>query len=575
MVVEENLEKKSDSKKEFEKLLANEFKDKTLKENSIVSAKVLEITSKHVLLDLGLKSEAVVDIAEFKNDGSIKDLKVNQTVELFLESSDDSRGNIVVSYEKCKRLKVWKKLVEAYEKKKEVVGEIKSKIRGGFLVIVEGGYPCFLPQSHLSDRTVRNQDSLFNTPLKFLPVRLDKARANCSVSRRAVLEKNKSAEIKEVLKDLKEGMIIKGAECRGTTEYGAFFSYKSLPLLVHIGELSHHRVKSAKSLCKIGDKMDLKIIKIDEATGRVSGSIKALTESPWENIDKRYKPGQDVTGVCSKIEKFGAFFDIEPNLSALCHNSQISWTDTNAKASKIFSVSEKVKLKILSVEKETQRVSVSYRMTKENPWDKIKDEIGQKTKFVVNNISERAIYGETNDTKLPGVLPLKELSYEGEDPVVLKKFKKGQIIDVKIVDLKDQKLKFSVRQLEEDPILWFKNNKKKIGDVITTTVQEIMKNGIKVSVGNDKRLLVTIKKSQLAKESNDARPEIFTPGKDRVDAKIIELDLDPNVRKVGLSIKEAQIDEEKSLVKKFGEKSGAKLRGIFEKALNVKGKKKK
>ena len=149
------------------------------------------------------------------------------------------------------------------------------------------------------------------------------------------------------------------------------------------------------------------------------------------------------------------------------------------------------------------------------------------------------------------------------------------MIDVKIVDLKDQKLKFSVRQLEEDPILWFKNNKKKVGDVITTTVQEIMKNGIKVSVGNDKRLLVTIKKSQLAKESGDARPEIFTPGKDRVDAKIIELDLDPNVRKVGLSIKEAQIDEEKSLVKKFGEKSGATLKGIFEKALSVKGKKKK
>jgi len=237
-------------------------------------------------------------------------------------------------------------------------------------------------------------------------------------------------------------------------------------------------------------------------------------------------------------------------------------------------VSQKIKFKIVSIDKGAKRISLSYKATTENPWEKISDQIGEEQKIKVTNVTNKAVFGELVDSKLPGMLHYKEISYQ-ENIDDLKKYKKNDLINVKILEIKDDKIRFSKRALEKDPMDWFKNNNKKVGDIITTRIHEVLKTGVKVSIDKDKDLIVTIKKIDLAKDSSAARPEVFSPG-NALDAKIT--DLDEKNRKIKLSVKAAQIDEEKSLIAKFGEgatKSGATLKGIFEKAMGKKDKKEK
>ena len=318
----------------------------------------------------------------------------------------------------------------------------------------------------------------------------------------------------------------------------------------------------------------MKIIKIDEKTNRVSASVKALTEDPYENIEKKYKIGEIYDGEVTKIMDYGCFVKIEDGIEGLIHNSELNWTNRNIKPNKVLSVSQKIKFKIVNIDKDTKRISLSYKAVLENPWDKIKDKIGQEVKIKITNISDKAIFGELEKTGLQGMLHYKEISYE-ENVEDLKKYKKNDLLNVKILDIKDEKIKFSKRALDKDPLDWFKDNKKSIGDIITTRIHEVLKTGVRVSIDKDKKLITTIRKADLAKDAADARPEVFSPG-NALDAKIIELDF--KTRRIKLSVKAQQIDEEKSLIAKFGEgatKSGATLKGIFEKAIGKKGKKEK
>jgi small subunit ribosomal protein S1 len=364
-------------------------------------------------------------------------------------------------------------------------------------------------------------------------------------------KKSKNAEITEALKNIKEGDIVENAIVKATLDWGIFLEINGIDALLHVSDLSHGRVKKPSDLVTIGQKLKVKIIKIDEKTNRVSASVKALTEDPFDNIEKKYKVGKIYEGIVTKIMDYGCFVKIEDGVEGLIHNSELDWTNRNIKPSKILSVSQKIKFKIVNIDKETKRISLSYKSTLENPWDKIKDLIGKKTKIKINNITDKAIFGELVETKLSGMLHYKEISYQ-ENLEDLKKFNKNDILDVKILDIKDDKIRFSKRALEKDPLDWFKENKKKVGSVITTRIHEVLKTGVKVAIDQDKQLIVTIRKADLAKDSADARPEVFSKD-NALDAKITELDLEN--RKIKLSVKAAQIDEEKSLIAKFGEGS--------------------
>ena len=573
MASEQELKKQNPLHKEFQNLLDQDFKDRKLKENEIIKAKVTEITKNFIVVDCKAKMEGMIPIEEFKNDEELSKLKVGSQIDVYLERIESFKGEIIISRDKARKMKAWKKMEKVFETQEEMTGYITGKVKGGFIATVDG-LPCFMPSSQIDVRPLKRVDHLMNTPVKVIATRIDKNRGNVCVSRRAVLEKSKNAEISEALKNIKEGDIVNDAIVKATTDWGIFLDINGIDALLHVSDLSHGRVKKPSDLVTIGQKIKVKITKIDNKTNRVSASVKALTEDPYDNIEKKYKLGEIYEGIVTKIMDYGCFVKIEDGIEGLVHNSELDWTNRNVKPSKVLSVSQKIKFKIVNIDKETKRISLSYKSTLENPWDKIKDKIGETVKIKINNITDKAIFGELVETGLTGMLHYKEISYE-ENNEDLKKFKKNEIIEVKISEIKDDKIKFSKRALDKDPLDWFKDNNKKVGDVITTRIHEVLKTGVKVSIDKDKKLIVTIKKSDLAKDSADARPEVFSSG-NALDAKITEIDL--KMRKIKLSVKAAQIDEEKSLIAKFGEgatKSGATLKGIFEKAIGKKRKKRK
>ena len=573
MSSEQELKKSDPLLKEFKSLLDQDFKDRKLKENEIISATVTEITKNFVVVDCKAKMEGMIPVEEFKNDDELTKLKVGSQIDVYLERIESFKGEIIISRDKARKFKAWRKMQKVFETQEECTGYITGKVKGGFITSVEG-LPCFMPSSQIDIRPLKKFDHLMNVPLKVIATRIDKNRGNVCVSRRAVLEKSKNAEISEVLKNLKEGDTVDDAIVKATTQWGIFLDIRGIDALLHVSDLSHGRVKSPSDLVTIGQKLKVKITKIDTKTNRVSASVKALTENPYENIEKKYKVGETYEGIVTKIMDYGCFVKIEDSIEGLIHSSELDWTNRNIKPSKVVSVSQKIKFKIVNIDKETKRMSLSLKATLENPWKRIADKVGEEVKIKISNITDKAIFGEIVDFRLSGMLHYKEISYN-ENVEDLKKFKKNEIINVKIIELKDDKIRFSKRALEKDPLDWFKENGKKVGNVITTRIHEVLKTGVRVSIDKEKRLIVTIKKSDLAKESADARPEVYSPG-NALDAKIT--DLDYKTRKIKLSVKAAQIDEEKSLIAKFGEgatKSGATLKGIFEKAIGKKKKKEK
>ncbi len=573
MKTEQELKNNSPLQKEFQNLLDQDFKDRKLKENEMIKATVTEITKNFVVVDCKAKMEGMIPIEEFKNDDEIKNLKVGSKIDVYLERIESFKGEIIISRDKAKKLKAWKKMEKVFESKEEVTGYITGKIKGGFITTVEG-LPCFMPSSQIDVRPLKKIDHLINTPVKVIATRLDKQRGNVCVSRRAVLEKSKNAEITEALKNIKEGDIVEDAVVKATTDWGIFLDVNGIDALLHVSDLSHGRVKKPSDLVEIGQKLKVKITKIDKKTNRVSASMKALTEDPFENIQENYKLGEIYEGTVTKIMDYGCFVKIEEGVEGLIHNSELDWKNRNIKPSKVLSVSQKIKFKIVNIDKEAKRISLSYKATMDNPWDQIKDKIGKEVEIKINNITDKAIFGEIVENGLAGMLHYKEISYN-EQIEDLKKFNKNDKVKVKILEVKDEKIRFSKRALDKDPLDWFKDNKKKVGDVITTRIHDVSKTGVKVSIDPDKKLIAHIKKIDLAKDAADARPEVFSPG-NALDAKITELDL--KTRRFKLSVKAAQIDEEKSLIEKFGEgatKSGATLKGIFEKAIGKKNKKEK
>ena len=551
--------------KEFQSLLEKDFEDRKLKENEIIKATVTEITKNFIIVDCKAKMEGMIPIEEFKNDDELSKIKIGSQIDVYLERIESFKGELIISRDKARKMKAWKKLEKVFETKEEMTGYITGKVKGGFITTVEG-LPCFMPSSQIDIRPLKKIDHLLNTPVKVIATRLDKNRGNVCVSRRAVLEKSKNAEITEALKNIKEGDIIDSAIVKATTDWGIFLDINGIDALLHVSDLSHGRVKKPADLVTIGQKIKVKITKIDKETNRVSASVKALTEDPYENINKKYKIGEIYEGVVTKIMDYGCFVRIEDGIEGLVHSSELDWKNRNANPNKILSVSQRIKFKIVNIDKETKRISLSYKSILDNPWDKVKNQVGKQNKMKINNITDKAIFGELIESKLSGMLHYKEISYQ-ENIEDLKKFNKNDIIDVTILEVKDEKIRFSKRALEKDPLDWFKENKKKVGDIITTRIQEVLKTGVKVAIDKDKKLIVTIKKVDLAKDASDARPEVFSK-ENALDAKITELDI--SNRRVKLSVKAAQIDEEKTLIAKFGEgatKSGATLKGIFEKAI--------
>ena len=565
---------KNSKTKEFETLLNEDFKKRDFKEGKIIKAVVSEIGKKHIFVETGLKSEGAIPIEEFKISKELENLKVGSKIDVYLEKIESYKGDIVVSREKAKRMGSWEKMTKAFENQKEVEGIITNKVKGGFIVNVESCL-CFLPGSQVDTKPIKNMDTLMNVPQKFLCVKLDKARGNIVVSRKAVLSKTRDKELANILSKIKEGDIV-NAQVKSILDWGAFLDLNGADALLHVTDLSYSRVDKPSSLLSVGQSIKCKVIKIDKETKRISCGIKQMHPDPYENLEKKYQVGKIYDGTVTKIVDYGAFVKLQEGLEGLVHQSSLSWTKKNIHPSKILSSSQKIKVKVIELDTEKRRISLSYKDTLENPWTSFikKYPNGTTVNTKVKNIADFGLFVSIEDTEFDGMIHYKDISWQ-ESEESLKKFKKSDTVKAKLleIDTEKEKIRLGIKQLEKDPFEFFLKKENK--DVVTATVKEVLKNGIKVSVGNEKNLIITIKKNQLAKEIEDCRPEIFTRG-NKVDCMIVDLDKDK--RKVGLSIKELEKHNEKIAIEKYGKdgsSSGAVLGDILGKVFKSKKKKEK
>ena len=566
MAAEVQMKERSPSQKEFENLLNEDFKDRNLKEGEICPGIITEITKKHIILDFRLKQEAMIPIAEFVESGELENLKVGSEVACYIERFESFKGELIVSYTKAKRLKVWKELEEIAKTGKTLTATLQGKIKGGFYATYKS-LPCFVPASQLSLAPTKRVDHLMGQPLEFVVSRIDSQRGNASLSRRELLERGKEDELKEAIKDLKEGQIVT-SKVRATVEWGIFLDINGAPALLHVSDCAWGRVKKPSDMVTIGQDLKVKITKITNNPLRISASVKALTDDPYDNLEKKYEVGKVYKATVVKLMQYGAFARLEDSIEGLIHQSMLTFENRNIEPSKVLSVSQEISVRIVAIDKELKRISLSYKDNGEfeNPWDKVKDKVGSKVSCKISNITEKAIFLEIENTNLVGMCHYKELDWS-ESSEQLKLYKKGQTVSAKLIEIKDEKIRLSIRALQPSPWDWFKDNNKKLNSVISTKVVEVLRTGVKVAIDPDKKIITTIKKSHLAIESADCRPEIYGVGNVMSDAKIIELDIEN--KKVTLSPKEAAKDEQASLMAKFGAKassSGATLKGIFDRA---------
>ena len=524
--------------KEFEKLLNNQIsKTKNLTEGKIVEGTVTKVGEKYIFLFIeGLKSEPLVDINEIKTLGQENKLKVGEKIQVLLERIEDKNGEVIVSASKAQKIKGWDILVKAFENNEPIMGKITSKCKGGVIVEhIDTGSLMFCPGSQISDIPIKDISHLINEPQKFALIKMDKVRGNACVSRRQIISSSKKEDRAKIIEKYKVGDVIKNAVVKGYSNFGCFFDVNSeLDVLVHTSELSYSRVNHPEELLSIGAKHDLLIISVDKDKQQVGCSIKQLSPDPFEHISN-YELNKEYKVKVVKLMDFGAFCELEPGLTTLLHSSELSWTKKNPSAKKMFKIGDEINCVITEIDKEKRRVSISHRLTQENPmivFEK-KFPVDSIIEGTINSINDYAIYLRIDGFDLDGFLHANDLSYDKNPEEEIKKYKKGEKLKVKVLEIKpdQQKLRIGLKQTQTDPFEWFKD--KKVNDTLTVKILSTDNRGLTVQPEGSK-IELQIKKSQIAINAADARPSRFITG-DRIDAAIQEIDL--KKRKVSLSIK--------------------------------------
>ena len=549
----------SPASKEFEKLLNSKLsKTQTIEEGKIINGKINKITDKFVFLFVeGLKSEPVLDINELKSMGLSDKIKLDETIPVLLEKIEDKNGEVLVSASKARKIAGWQKLIECHEKNEPIMGKIISKCKGGAIVEhIDTGSLMFLPGSQISDKPLKDISHLMNEPQKFALIKLDKVRGNACVSRREIISSFKKEDKAKIIQKYKVGDIIKGAECKGFSSFGAFFNVNGeIDVLTHLQELSWSRVEHPDQIVEIGQKMDLKVISIDENKLQIGCSIKQLTPDPFENVGN-YELNKVYKVKVVKIMDFGAFCELEPGLTSLLHSSELSWGKKNASAKKMFKVNDIINCVITEIDKEKRRVAISHRLTLENPFEIFnkKFPVGTIVQGEVVNKNEYSLFVKIEDLEIEAFLHCNDLTYSNNGEQELNNYRKGDKIKVKVLEIKvaEQKVRVGLRQTQPDPFDWFKD--KKIRQTITVKIISTDSKGLIVRPEGC-AMDFAIKKSNIAINAADTRTSRFTGG-ERIDCAIADLDIDK--RKVTLSVKLLEEIEKKEALEKYGAEGSGK-----------------
>lgn len=558
-----NLNTQNQSKESFADLLEQSLSGKKSFEGSVVKGIIVALHNDQAVVDVGLKSEGRISLKEFAGPGRDPEIRVGDMVDVFIERMEDKNGEAVLSIEKARREAAWGILDKSYQSGVLVNGTIFGKVKGGFAVDLEGAV-AFLPGSQVDIRPVRDVTPLMNIAQPFKILKMDKARSNIVVSRRSVLEETRAEARSELVSNLSEGQVLTGI-VKNITDYGAFIDLGGVDGLLHVTDISWRRINHPADVLKVGDSIQVQVIRFNRETQRISLGMKQLESDPWKGVEERYTVGSRHRGKVTNIADYGAFVELEQAVEGLIYVTEMSWTKKNIHPSKVLTQSQEVEVMVLDVDMAKRRISLGLKQCSENPWQKFAEKfpIGSILEGEIKNITEFGLFVGV-DEDLDGMVHLTDVSWESDEKAI-ENYKKGDVIKVKVLDVDPEKERISlgIKQLNDDP---FESSLGTInkGDILTGTITHVSDKGVEVAL--DGGLTGTIRKADLSRDRDYQRPERFAVG-EKIDAKVTSIDR--GGRKVVMSVKARELDEEKQAMSEFGSTdSGASLGDILGEAFS-------
>ena len=551
---------------EFETLLSESFGNDVSIEGSVVKGTIISIEGDSALIDVGLKSEGRVALREFTSPGQEHGLKAGDLVEVYVERMEDRNGEAMLSREKARREEAWVVLERAFEAQERVDGTIFGRVKGGFTVDLAGA-TAFLPGSQVDIRPVKDIGHLLGVSQPFLILKMDRRRGNIVVSRRAVLEESRTEARSELVANLQEGQTLQGV-VKNITDYGAFVDLGGVDGLLHVTDIAWRRINHPSEALTIGQSVDVQVIRFNAETQRISLGMKQLEDDPWGTVDTKYPIESRFSGRVTNITDYGAFVELEPGIEGLVHVSEMSWTKKNVHPGKIVSTSQEVEVVVLDVDASKRRISLGLKQCLPNPWDEFlkNHPVGSEIEGEIKNITEFGLFiGLAGE--IDGMAHFSDLDWERPGEEAINDYTKGENVKAKVLDIDPEKERISlgIKQLTEDPFTTGAATIRK-GIIVTTTVTKLLENGIEVTVGES--MAGFIRKSELSRDRSEQRSDRFAVG-EKVDAKVTQID--QKNRKVTLSIKAREIEEEKKAMQEYGSSdSGASLGDILGAALRQK-----
>ena len=545
---------------DFAAMLEESFGPEGKFDGKVVTGIIIAIDKESATIDIGLKAEGRVPLKEFAAHGQPAELKVGDTVEVYVERIENAKGEAMLSREKARREEAWTVLEKSYEAEERVNGVIFGRVKGGFTVDLSGAV-AFLPGSQVDVRPIRDVTPLMNIEQPFQILKMDRKRGNIVVSRRAILEETRAEQRTEIIANLAEGKTVEGI-VKNITDYGAFVDLGGIDGLLHVTDISWKRINHPSDILNIGDTIDVQIIRLNPETQRISLGMKQLTEDPWSTITSKYPIGTKLTGRITNITDYGAFVELDDGVEGLVHVSEMSWVKKNVHPGKIVSSSQEVEVMVLEIDSEKRRISLGLKQCMDNPWLSFADKFpaGTEIEGEVKNITEFGLFIGL-DGDMDGMAHLSDLDWNKSGEEAIAEYKKGDVVKAVILDVDTDKERISlgIKQLTGDPVSAITGLKK--GGTVTCTVSEVTENGLEVMVGEDGGMKAFIRRSDLSRDRAEQRPERFSVG-DKLDAKVTMFD--KKSRKIGISIKQLEISEEKEAVAQYGSSdSGASLGDIL------------
>ena len=555
----------------FAELLEESLRNTKSFEGTVVKGTVLAVEGEHVLVDVGLKAEGRIALKEFSTPGRPAEIKVGDLIDVFVDRIEGRDGEASLSREKAKREESWIELERAYKATERVNGVIFGRVKGGFTVDLSVAV-AFLPGSQVDIRPVRDVTPLMGTPQPFQILKMDRQRGNIVVSRRAVLEETRAEQRSELVANLKEGQVYQGV-VKNITDYGAFIDLGGIDGLLHVTDISWRRINHPSDALQIGQTVKVQVVRYNPETQRISLGMKQLESDPWEGAALKYPVGTKFKGRVTNITDYGAFVELEPGVEGLVHVSEMSWTKKNVHPGKIISTSQEVEVMILDVDTTKRRISLGMKQCQDNPWAHFAEAhpVGSEIEGEVRNITEFGVFVALSDD-IEGMVHISELDWDTPGEEAIKRYKKGDMVKARVleVDPEKERVGLGIKQLTEDRFEAASKDVKK-GDIVTATVLAVRDNGLDVQLTDGTTGF--IRRADLSRDRSEQRPDRFAVG-EKVDALITTVD--KKERKIFLSIKQRELEEDKQAMAQFGSSdSGASLGDILGAAMEKKSKKAK